>query len=606
MTSESSRISSPSPIKESAMRRIKEIRTSSMMDAINILGGGLLKPDRSTSRANLYSQIERVKDALLNETQGVKHKASLVDQEKVCKSDADHSCSISQEDSEDDESVSMYKLGASLGITLDGKPARSSRQVINYEKSKISFSANVEQYVRTRISDLLSVREVDVQPKYLGLPSVITRSKKVVFQAILDKIKKKLGGWKEKTLSIGGKEVLIKAVAQAMPMSLLAKQVWRMITNPTTLAAKLLKARYFPRSTYFDANVGYRPSYIWRSLISVKEIVCKGYKWNIRDGRHVNVWEDYWLKDHRSISNKITACFVSRSRPDTLYWHNGLGGQFSCKSAYYIALETFEDIMENLPEETNTLLRAIWKAKVHIKVKLFVWRVWKNYVPTIDNLQARGLNLASVSCTHCRHIGEDVIHVLFKCPQSKEVWDRCSFGKFYDTVGAITFDDFCHVILNKRKGHESGSFSKITTKRMIVDFPHQMKLFRWAKPQGDYIKINCDASWIKESGKAGLGFVARNESGDVLLSGAQVECFASSPLEAEAKSILWATNHGNNKGYLKIIFESDSMCLVNALKKGLSFHKLQVYLRRLHVILYLFSYVVGLLLKERGTRLLIV
>nr|GFC04232.1 reverse transcriptase [Tanacetum cinerariifolium] len=53
------------------------------------------------------------------------------------------------------------------------------------------------------------------------------------------------------------------------------------------------------------------------------------------------------------------------------------------------------------------------------------------------------------------------------------------------------------------------------------------------------IKFNCDASWQKESGRAGLGFVARNARGDVLLSGARTQCYASSSLEAEAKSLLW-------------------------------------------------------------------
>ncbi|GJS68075.1 reverse transcriptase [Tanacetum coccineum] len=74
-------------------------------------------------------------------------------------------------------------------------------------------------------------------------------------------------------------------------------------------------------------------------------------------------------------------------------------------------------------------------------------------------------------------------------------------------------------------------------------------------PNGDYIKFNCDASWQKESGRAGLGFVARNALGDVLLSSARAECYASSPLEAEAKSLLWATNQAHNKGYSKVIFE---------------------------------------------------
>ncbi|GKB43217.1 hypothetical protein Tco_0888159 [Tanacetum coccineum] len=45
--------------------------------------------------------------------------------------DNDLSCSISQEDSEDDESVSMYTLGASLGITLDRKSARSKNDVFS-------------------------------------------------------------------------------------------------------------------------------------------------------------------------------------------------------------------------------------------------------------------------------------------------------------------------------------------------------------------------------------------------------------------------------------------------------------------------------------------
>ncbi|GJZ76992.1 reverse transcriptase [Tanacetum coccineum] len=71
----------------------------------------------------------------------------------------------------------------------------------------------------------------------------------------------------------------------------------------------------------------------------------------------------------------------------------------------------------------------------------------------------------------------------------------------------------------------------------------------------------------KESGRAGLGFVAPNARGDMLLSGAKAECYASSPLEAEAKSLLWATNQAHNKGYSKIIFDSDSLCLVNTLQR---------------------------------------
>ena len=43
------------------------------------------------------------------------------------------------------------------------------------------------------------------------------RNKKNTFNSINEKLSKKLAGWKEKLLSKARKEVLIKAVAQAIP-----------------------------------------------------------------------------------------------------------------------------------------------------------------------------------------------------------------------------------------------------------------------------------------------------------------------------------------------------------------------------------------------------
>ena len=53
--------------------------------------------------------------------------------------------------------------------------------------------------------------------KYLSLPSFIGRSKKQVFSTLKERVGQKLSGWKGKPLSMGGKEILIEAVAQAIP-----------------------------------------------------------------------------------------------------------------------------------------------------------------------------------------------------------------------------------------------------------------------------------------------------------------------------------------------------------------------------------------------------
>jgi hypothetical protein len=50
-----------------------------------------------------------------------------------------------------------------------------------------------------------------------GLPTYIGRSRKKCFAYIKEKIWKRIQGWKEKLMSMAAKEILIKAVAQAIP-----------------------------------------------------------------------------------------------------------------------------------------------------------------------------------------------------------------------------------------------------------------------------------------------------------------------------------------------------------------------------------------------------
>jgi hypothetical protein len=54
--------------------------------------------------------------------------------------------------------------------------------------------------------------------KYLGMPSDIGTSKFGAFKYLKDRLWSKVKGWMEKTISTAGKEVLVKSVAQVIPV----------------------------------------------------------------------------------------------------------------------------------------------------------------------------------------------------------------------------------------------------------------------------------------------------------------------------------------------------------------------------------------------------
>lgn len=93
----------------------------------------------------------------------------------------------------------------------------ASSQKINIDKSFVFFSHNTLVERRNEMLGNLGPMQDSRHRKYLGLPSLIGKSKIEVFAEVKERVGKKLAGWKEKMISISGQEIIIKAIAQAIP-----------------------------------------------------------------------------------------------------------------------------------------------------------------------------------------------------------------------------------------------------------------------------------------------------------------------------------------------------------------------------------------------------
>lgn len=94
---------------------------------------------------------------------------------------------------------------------------RCSGQTINKEKSSVMFSMNTKENDREKFRGALDIGVEAWNEKYLGLPVYMGRSKSKTFSYLKERVWRKIQGWKEKLLSRAGKDILIKAVAQAIP-----------------------------------------------------------------------------------------------------------------------------------------------------------------------------------------------------------------------------------------------------------------------------------------------------------------------------------------------------------------------------------------------------
>ena len=346
-------------------------------------------------------------------------------------------------------------------------------QVINPTKSSITFGKGITEEVKSNVRRKMGIEAEGGASKYLGLPESLKGSKVKPFAYLKERMLSRISGWHAKTLSQGGKEVLLKSTASALPVSamscfkipktlcdnlssamasfwwssldhkrkihwiswekmclpkeqggmgfkdlecfnqaLLAKQAWRLIHSDDCLMSRVTKAKYFENVDFATAPLGAKPSYAWRSILYGRDLLSKGLKRMVGNGRSLKVWTDPWLEDEEGTCRppirrqrvfdvnlmvsdlinpqtrrwdtiKLNELFVPadiaillRNQPvvsddDSWLWKHTRNGLYSVRTGYDLAFSVKNKAIinqQNIQPSLNPLKAQVWGFKVLTRV----------------------------------------------------------------------------------------------------------------------------------------------------------------------------------------------------------------------------------------------
>lgn len=114
---------------------------------------------------------------------------------------------------------------------------------------------------------------------------------------------------------------------------------------------------------------------------------------------------DLWY----NLATKLNQVQLEDNR-DIVKWNLTNSGKFSVKCLYDYTTKS----------DTGPSYKYIWKAKIPLKIKIFIWLVAQKAILTKENMVKRKWQ-GDPTCYFCNST-ESVDHLLFSCPIAKVVW----------------------------------------------------------------------------------------------------------------------------------------------------------------------------------------
>jgi ribonuclease HI len=249
---------------------------------------------------------------------------------------------------------------------------------------------------------------------------------------------------------------------QLFNQSMLAKQGWRLISNPDSLCGRVLKGKYFHNTDFMAAKKKRNASHIWNAILYGREALQKGLIKRVGDGSSIRVWDDPWIPgnpnmkplyrdpeaevtmvsefineeqgcwDKKKLEENIigpdvatvTAIPIGRFTEDYWAWTQEKSGTFSVRSCYRLLSASRRMIdVSSSHGAALPIWKKLWRLDVPPKVRTFWWRVINEFVPCRQILHRRHMEELP-QCKTCGAAQESVMHAFFECTWARLFWQE--------------------------------------------------------------------------------------------------------------------------------------------------------------------------------------
>ncbi|KAF7843744.1 putative ribonuclease H protein At1g65750 family [Senna tora] len=401
----------------------------------------------------------------------------------------------------------------------------SSGQKINKYKTKVYFSRNVNHTRISQICDHLGFSSTIDFRKYLGAPLHSNRVNKNTFSYITDKVDKRLGSWKEKSLSLAGRITLAKTVTSAIP-----NYSMQTALLPFSICDEIEKKE---RKFIWGSNNGSSKPHLiaWETL-------CK--KTEQRDRFWKNLWK--W-KGPQRIKNFLWLASHGRILSNSLRKAKGISTSDTCSRC------------GNHVEDTLHILRDCEKVKP----------LWKNLVDPnrwqaffscdlrnwIDLILTKDIGIHKNTCW-ATLFGVTLWYIWIQRNESIFSNNNSSADILLPKVTYVT-----------KEFYEANHIPKI----LSLPRSDNTAPLKWTAPTQDWIKVNVDGSCYDNQGSIACGGLCRDYASH-FLKGFMRKLGRGNPFAAETWAVFHGVDYAWKSRYKKVIIESDSKDVLEAIDKN--------------------------------------